>query len=544
MPNYCSGSRSIVLVGIFAAFTSASLPASAQFRDGFITLTEGALPFHVGVNPVTNRIFTSSHGNASDGGVVTVIDGATNGIIATVAVGAVAEDIVANPVTNRIYVGSFQSKTVAVIDGSDNTVIATVSVPDSPFSIDVNPVTNRVYSRGSQSVSVLDGFTNTVIATIPVDGGSRGLVVDPATNRIFISDGPARAIVVVDGATNAIIDTVTLGDAQPRGLGVDPATNRLYIAAGLDVIVLDTATMAVIAEVPVEGFAMAVALNPLTNRLYVRTESGGVAAFNTLTNTVVRTFAVTDIATNSDIEVNPVTNALYVPMAQIGVVWVEEDPTPVGGRDFGISVVSNGVQLTWTSGTKETGYSILRWAGDKGDTLETIANLAKGRTSFVDRNALTESAYNYALVPLDAAGSSLWVSDIVGVRPNSQSAEHAPANFTLRHTAHAHHNGQIGFGVELSWRAPGDQAGYVLAAWNPNGSQEVPLSAATNRLIEVISEPSGFTLFASVGEEVGHTHALYAMPLTWAMNNNPSFARKLTTRTTRGKSTKPIKRRR
>lgn len=544
MANYCLGSRSIVLIGIFAAFLSASLPASAQIRDGFITLTEGTFPFHVGVNPVTNRIFTSSQGDGAEDGIVTVIDGATNGIVATVAVGAVAEDIVANPVTNRIYVGSFRSRTVAVIDGSDNTVIATVSIPDSPFSIAVNPVTNRVYSRGEQSVSVLDGFTNTVIATIPVDGGPRGLVVDPATNRVFVSNASASAIVVVDGATNTIIDTITLADAQPWGMGVDPATNRLYIAAGLDVKVVNTATMAVIATVPVGGYATAVALNPSTNRLYVRTELGGVAVINTLTNTVVRTFAVTDIATNADIEVNPVTNALYVPLAQIGVVWVEEDPTPVGGRDFGISVVPNGVQLTWTSGTKETGYSILRWAGDNGDTLETIANLAKGRTSFVDQNALTESAYNYALVPLDAAGNPLWVSDIVGVRPNSQSAEHAPANFTLRHAAHAHHMGQVGFGVEMSWRAPGDQAGYVLAAWYPNASQEIPLSAAATRVIEVFSEPSCFTLYAGVGEDVGHTHALYAIPLSWAMNNDPSFARKLTTRTTRAKSTKPIKRRR
>ncbi len=175
MPSHCYGPRSIVRVALSVAFLHASLPASAQILDGFITLEQGRTPFHVGVNPATNRIFTASEGDGAEDGIVTVIDGATNAILATVAVGPVAEDIVANPATNRIYVGSFQSQTVAVIDGNDNTVIATVSVPDSPFSIAVNPVTNRVYSRGEQSVSVLDGVTNTVIATIPVDGGPWGL---------------------------------------------------------------------------------------------------------------------------------------------------------------------------------------------------------------------------------------------------------------------------------------------------------------------------------------------------------------------------------
>lgn len=541
MPSYCLGARSIVLVGLFAAFLSASLPASAQIRDGFITLTEGELPFHVGVNPVTNRIYTSSHGSS---GIVNVIDGATNRIVATVAVGAGARDIVANPVTNRIYVGSYQSRTVAVIDGSDNTVMETVSVPYDPFSIAVNPVTNRIYIRGEQSVSVLDGFTNDFVATIPIPGGPVGLAVDFGRNRVFVTDRASSGVVVVDGETNTDINFASLEGGQLRGLEVHPVAGRLYVADERGVKVLDTATLETLASVPIEGLSMALALNTSTNRLYVRTENCGVAVIDTLTNSVVKTFAVTDTLPDLDIGVNPVTNGLYVPMADHDLVWVTEDPAPIGGRDFGIRVVSNGVQLSWTAGTKESGYSILRWAGDDGDTLETIANLPKGRTSFVDQGALTESAYHYALLPLDAAGIPLWVSDIVGLMPNSQSANHAPTNFTLRHAAHAHHMGQVGFGVAMSWRAPGNQAGYVLGAINSDGNEEIPLPAAASRAIQVISGPSCFVLYAGVGEEVGYTHTLCAIPLTWAMNNDPSLARKLTSSTGRAKSAKPTKRRR
>ncbi len=435
--------------------------------------------------------------------------------------GSGAEDVVANPVTNRIYAASFQSQTVAVIDGNDNTLIATVSVADNPFSIAVNPVTNRVYSRGAQSVSVLDGVTNTVIATIPVDGGPWGLAVNASTNRVYVSDAAAGAVDVIDGGTNIVIASIPLG-AQPWGMDVNPAANRLYVAAGSDVKVVDTTTLSVIAAVPVEGEALAVASNPATNRLYVRTEQGGVAVVDALTNAVVRTFAVSDgSATNADVGVNPATNAVYVPMAGQNVVWVTQDPAPFGGRDFGITVVPGGVRLTWTPGTEETGYSIVRWAADS-DTVETLEGLPQGTTSFVDQEPLTESAYHYVLLPLDDGGSPLWMSEVLGVQPNTQSTQHAPPDFTLRHAAHAHHMGQVGFGVAMSWQAPGDQAGYVLAAMFPDGNQEIPLGAQATSAIQVISEPSCFMVFAGVGEEVGYTHSLCAIPLTWAMNNSLS----------------------
>ncbi len=541
MSRYCTSSSSKVLVGLlvglFAAFLFAIPSAAGQSRDGFITITEGRFPFHLGVNPATNRIFTSSEGNGLEDGIITVIDGATNGIVAIVPVGAVAEDIVANPVTNLIYVGSYRDQKVAVIDGSDNTVIATVSVPESPFSIDVNPITSRVYVRGDHSVSVLAGSTNTVIATIPVAGGPAGLVVDSVANRIFVSDASALSVAVIDGASNGVIDTIPLDSGQPRGLAVNPAANRLYVAAAESVKVINTATMSVIAEVPIAGYAVAVTLNPLTNRLYVRTEAGGVAVIDTLTNTLVRTFVVSDFATNADIEVNPLTNTLYVPMAQDGLVWVAEDPASVGGRDFGINMVSDGVRLSWTSGSEEFGYSILRWAGNDGETMETIVSLAKGMTSYVDQVALTESAYSYALLPLDATGKPLWVSDIVGVWPSSLSDENAPTNFTLRHAGHAHYKGKVGFGVEMSWQAPRNQTGYVIAASYPDDSQEIPLPASAIRAIHTIDEPSCFTLYAAVGENVGYTHALFAVPLTWAMRNDPSLSRTFTSRMTQSKST-------
>ena len=50
-----------------------------------------------------------------------------------------------NPNTNRIYVANYGSNNVSVIDGASNTVVATVAVGSDPDGVAVNPNTNRIY---------------------------------------------------------------------------------------------------------------------------------------------------------------------------------------------------------------------------------------------------------------------------------------------------------------------------------------------------------------------------------------------------------------
>ncbi|MDQ8739018.1 hypothetical protein [Paenibacillus sp. LHD-38] len=95
---------------------------------------------------------------------------------------------------NRIYVGNFNSDNVSVIDGASNNIIATVTVGDGPalFGITANPVTNRIYvpNLDSINVSVIDGVSNTVLATLTLAQFSNptGADSNPITNLIYVSD--------------------------------------------------------------------------------------------------------------------------------------------------------------------------------------------------------------------------------------------------------------------------------------------------------------------------------------------------------------------
>jgi YVTN family beta-propeller protein len=68
------------------------------------------------------------------------------------------------------YITNFNSDNVSVIDTATNTVVATVQVGNSPAGIAVTPDGDFVYvaNQGSDNVSVIATATNTVVATVQV----------------------------------------------------------------------------------------------------------------------------------------------------------------------------------------------------------------------------------------------------------------------------------------------------------------------------------------------------------------------------------------
>jgi len=101
---------------------------------------------------------------------VSVIDPATNSVVATVPVGNFAAAVAVTPNGDFAYVSNLADNTVSVISAATNTVIATVPVGTQPFGLAVTPNGEFVYvaSSSSNSVSVIDTATNTVTATIAV----------------------------------------------------------------------------------------------------------------------------------------------------------------------------------------------------------------------------------------------------------------------------------------------------------------------------------------------------------------------------------------
>lgn len=66
------------------------------------------------------------------------------------------------------YISNRDSNNVSVIDTATNTVVATVPVGASPEGVAVNRASTFAYVANKNAVSVIDTATNTVVATVPV----------------------------------------------------------------------------------------------------------------------------------------------------------------------------------------------------------------------------------------------------------------------------------------------------------------------------------------------------------------------------------------
>jgi YVTN family beta-propeller protein len=312
--------------------------------DAVTTVPVGGRPYQVGVNPNTGRIYVTN----SNDGTVTVIDAATLSTT-TVQVGILPDGIAVNPVTNKIYVlnicghdpSCLTRGTVSVIDGATNGVLSVINVDyNSAFSypsssIAVNSETNKVYVLNrcanaqdcrNGTVTVIDGATNssTSVAvgynigsirprslainattnkiyvvnycgsdpfcgrngTVTVINGADNytssvnvgrlpvvLAVNPVTNLIYVPDSE-NDMTIINGATNGT-STITIN--TPKDVAVDEVTNKIY-GTGVTttgeafVTMVDGATTAK-TRITIGGSAVALAINRLTNRIYI--SSGG-----------------------------------------------------------------------------------------------------------------------------------------------------------------------------------------------------------------------------------------------------------------------------
>ncbi|MFB6398495.1 hypothetical protein [Polymorphospora lycopeni] len=180
--------------GKVAVLDGASLTVEAVVEIGSIE------PAKVAVNPVTNKVYVSNANRRGTDSSVTVIDGATNAITATIPVDRYALGISVNPVTNKIYVSNYTSETLTVIDGASNGIVGKAYVGGSPTGVEVNPATNKIYVtifEGKGAVTVVDSNTQQV-RRLRVRPAALGITVNPRSGRVYSSSQTEGSVFLVD----------------------------------------------------------------------------------------------------------------------------------------------------------------------------------------------------------------------------------------------------------------------------------------------------------------------------------------------------------
>ncbi|MDD5530383.1 MAG: T9SS type A sorting domain-containing protein [bacterium] len=279
------------------------------------TIPVGDQPTSIAVNENTNKIYVANENT----GTVSVIDGNTNTVIKSIPVGGMPTEVAVNPNNNRIYVGHYSEDFINIIDGATDSVIAVDSLQYGAHSIAINLITNVVYALG-YNLYIIDGTTNAVIDTIfAVGGESTEVVVDATSNYIYVSGGEYNPkVYVINAITNTLVDSIPVCES-PRYMAVNPVTNRIYVAqenvyypdSVNEFTVIDGATNTVITNMTLDSYWLeSVAIDITTNKIYVANCSNNqVDVIDGATNNKERPISLGVFP--YDICVAPVNNKIY-----------------------------------------------------------------------------------------------------------------------------------------------------------------------------------------------------------------------------------------
>ena len=175
---------------------------------------------------------------------VSVIDLATQAVVATVPVGRSPAGVVASSSAGKVFVSNPDSKSISVIDMRSQQVVATVPAGDGPVGIDASRDGTRVYAADwfRNRVLVFDAGTNALLSTIPVGNAPAGVAAkDDDPNTVFIAERDDDSVAVLDLAQQRVRSRVRVG-SHPFALLYDAPRQRLYAlnVQSDDVSVIDT----------------------------------------------------------------------------------------------------------------------------------------------------------------------------------------------------------------------------------------------------------------------------------------------------------------
>lgn len=245
-----------------------------------------------------------------------------------------AHSVTVNPLTRLVYVTAGDS--IAVIDERTNTQIDTIRLNGALTGVEVNPVTSRLYVSDFfyGNIYVIDTRTNLVVTVIPVlDGSPETIAVNTRTNKIYVTEKHDEKVLVIDGATNAIVGSI-VGPVLPYALAMNSVTNRLYISDNNyygGVAVVDGRTDQVIAEIPTAGqYTYGVAVDFVHNLIYASDETV-LNEIDGRTNKLVRTLPLQNAL--SRVAVNPFTRRIYVGNFEMNT-WRFSQIAIIDGKEF------------------------------------------------------------------------------------------------------------------------------------------------------------------------------------------------------------------
>jgi len=274
-------------------------------------------------------------------------------VIQTVNVGDQPKAMAVLPDINRYLVANSGSNTVSKLEGDrgwQHSIFGSEGVGPSNIAVDADHCVAYVVNTGSNSVAKFDnvcGSVSHLVGTLALGEGKRpnGIAVLTTTNTIYVANTQASSVSVIDGATFTFVKDIAVGPV-PGQVAVNPRTNKVYVTSpGYQpdndgtLAVIDGNSQTVIRTITFSGAdaltspqPYGVAVNPVTNKVYVGCFGGKLVVIDGATNNPLGALAPPTSSSLSHVVVNPASNNVFVASAVGDAVFVYDADAGTWGR--------------------------------------------------------------------------------------------------------------------------------------------------------------------------------------------------------------------
>src|SRR5881398_984285 len=299
--------------------------------------------------------------------------------IASFVVGAVMCLAKAESTSYLVFVSNERSGDVSVIDGATNDVVATFKVGKRPRGIRATPDGTRVFVTLSGSPRMAPGVDEN---RAPADKSADGLgVIDPMARKLIdrwhVGSDPEQFAISKDGKfafianeddASALIVDLNSGQprgkvkvsAEPEGVAVNPANGEVYVTCEEkgELFVIDPDQQRVIAKIDTGGRPRSVAFLPNGSRAYAACENGGyLAVIDARSHQLSSKIQLPTGSLPMGTAISKDGNELYVSTGRgNAVALIDTDKNevattiPVGNRVWGIAFDPSGSKLYTANG--------------------------------------------------------------------------------------------------------------------------------------------------------------------------------------------------
>ena len=237
--------------------------------------------------------------------------------------------VVADPGTARIYVA--HGDRIAVLDARSDHIVGQVEgMPGGTHGIAISAATGQGFTDdGAKGEAVaFDLKSLKVEHRIPAAADADGMVTDPRTGRVFVVDGDPGKLTVIDPRSDSVVATIDVG-AKMEYLAADRA-GHVYVAGveKSDVIVIDAASAQITAhwQTPDCQRPHGVALDAANGRLFMGCLNAKMMVLDTGSGRIVAELPIGH--GNDSVAWDPLRRRVFSPNGRDGTISVFRQVTP------------------------------------------------------------------------------------------------------------------------------------------------------------------------------------------------------------------------